>query len=208
MLLPDDNWDRRMFFSCGYGNVTCGVPGLFDVGFQEYRSNFWACGVCPASRPTTGSGCGNTVFECQYGADSCRCSTQWSCITPMCEANPLSNPASYGCNQQPGHYSCRYPAFDQTCVCGAILGRRCSCPATPPTNGSRCLGFVQGACKYAGDLNCTCLNTQWMCSVVPPPPPPDCPANQPTVGTACSGQLSCAYGTGFCSCDGATWSCG
>ena len=204
--------DLRMFFSCAYGSVTCSSPSGFSHlgGNYAYWSNAWACGVCPATHPTSGTTCGNTDFECRYGDDTCQCAySSWSCVTATCESDPAPNLSAKECNGTIGHYTCSYPSSDQTCVCGGAGERRCSCPATPLANGSPCVGFVSGTCTY-GDMVCSCFGMNpapsvWNCTV---PPPPVCPATQPTSGASCSMKLdSCAYGNNFCSCDGAKWTC-
>ena len=203
--LDGELYDARLFFGCSYGNITCSSPSGFFSG--EFMSTAWACGACPATRPTAGNACGNTTFECQYGDETCRCSSQtWSCTTPACADDPVGDTLrapNYGCDGTPSHYTCRYPAFDQNCVCGGMLGRRCACPSSLPLDGSACLGQVRGSCQY-GEVTCGCTNGRWGCAVNPPPV---CPAAQPTPGVGCTGQLSCAYGNTFCSCDGTTWSC-
>jgi hypothetical protein len=201
---PDD---RRMWMRCKYDNVTCSYPtGMVFGASVEYRITSWACGVCPPDKPGTGEACGNTAFECSYGAETCHCggTTGWRCAAPLCDAKASASNSSVCLG--PGHFTCRYPEVDQNCVCGtAIDTRRCSCPATRPADGASCVALAGqddavGGCMY-GDIKCSCVGTRWSCPV------PVCPTAQPAPGSSCATHLSCSYGQAICACDGASWSC-
>jgi len=196
--------DRRLSMSCRYGAVTCSTPIFVPLLLLK---NSWSCGVCPAERPTTGAACGNTRFECRYGVDTCACNeSSWTCAAPSCEVPRSSQPGMNGC-YGPGHYTCQYEA--QTCSCGGNgAGRRCTCPASRPADGTRCESFAgvggdTSGCTY-GVTKCSCLDrpgSTWSCA------DPVCPTSMPAPGSPCAMPLSCAYGAAFCSCDGTTWSC-
>ena len=202
---PNPLPDPRMWLTCQYGDVTCSYPSIFPG--PSYTAGAWRCGVCPASRPTDGVACGNTMFECRYSIDTCQCgpSGTWKCATPSCETAPNAIRGEWAC-VAPGHFTCQYPALDQVCACGTISNaRRCSCPAARPVNGSACMAFDgrdgdEDNCMY-GDAKCSCDASKWNCM------DPVCPTAMPAPGFSCSMPLSCAYLTMFCACDGATWSC-
>ena len=194
--------DPRLWMTCQYENVTCSYPRWDQYG---YGGPGWGCGVCPAGRPTDGTACGNTVFECRYGIDTCACGTSggWKCLAASCEPDRR---AGMEVCVAPGHFTCQFPALDQTCVCGtASDARRCTCPAARPAQGSSCKAYtgkagIHGSCPY-GDATCSCAGSQWQCV------DPVCPTAIPPTGARCSTQVSCSYGASFCACDGATWSC-
>lgn len=195
--------DHRLSMTCQYDNVTCSYPRW---NMYDYGGPGWGCGVCPAGRPTDGAACGNTVFECRYGIDTCACGTSggWKCLAASCEPDRR---AGMEVCVAPGHFTCQYPALDQTCVCGTVSdARRCTCPAARPAQGSPCKAYtghagVHGSCVY-GEATCSCAGSQWQCV------DPVCPTAQPSSGSSCSTQISCSYGASFCACNGATWSCG
>jgi hypothetical protein len=192
--------DRRLSMSCRYGNVTCSIPIFVPLSLIK---DSWSCGICPADRPTTGAACGNTRFECRYGVDTCACNqASWTCATPSCEV-PRSQPGMQGC-AGPGHYTCQFET--QNCSCGGRgAGRRCTCPASRPADGSHCESFAgvggnTSGCMY-GATKCTCLDSPgstWSCV------DPVCPTSIPAPGSSCALPLS---GASFCACDGAIWSC-
>jgi len=202
---PDD---RRIWMRCKYDDVTCSYPAGMLFGTNVvYMSTSWVCGVCPPDKPATGEACGNTGFECGYGAETCHCggTTGWRCAAPLCDAKVSAS--NSGVCLGPGHFTCRYPDVDQNCVCGtAIDTRRCSCPTTRPADGSSCVALpgqdgAVGGCMY-GDIKCTCVGgTTWSCPV------PACPTAQPAPGSSCATRLSCSYGQAICACDGASWAC-
>src|SRR5262249_9112354 len=74
----------------------------------------------------------------------------------------------------------------------------CSCPTAAPADGSHCIRQT-GDCSY-GDTICTCGGT-WRCG------PRTCPMSKPSTGAPCAMQLSCTYASGFCACDGTSWTC-
>ena len=196
--------DLRLWMTCQYGNVTCSYPTTSDP-FDVYRADQWGCGVCPGTRPDDGTACGNTAFECRYGADTCQCggTAGWKCASPSCQTRSSSSTGQGAC-VSPGHFTCSYPALDQVCACGTIRdSRRCTCPATRPTGPCMAYGGHDGMltnCMY-GDTKCSCDGSSWQCI------DPICPTAMPASGSSCTMQLSCSYGATFCACDGATWSC-
>jgi len=181
--------------NCSYGNVTCSCNDWI-VG------RTWSCAVCPAAKPSDQSRCaGNAQFECRYGQDTCICDgITWYCSTPVCiapEPGSYPSPCVF-----PATYTCDFPVQDQICACGdAYTGAQCTCPAAMPAEGATCLGPVGGngsGCVY-GERMCDCLDGRWHCAV--------CPIHLPPRGSACSYVANCSYPTGFCYCDGTTWSC-
>jgi hypothetical protein len=140
----------------------------------------------------------NATFECRYGTDNCICDgNTWYCSVPVCEA-PRPNVSPSNCVWPPV-YTCAFPGQDQVCSCGdSNFGMLCTCPAAKPADDSLCLGPVGPGCVY-DDRVCDCFDGRWRCGV--------CPMNIPTNAGPCVIPASCSYPTGFCYCDGTTWSC-
>jgi hypothetical protein len=197
--------EHRLSMACQYGAVTCSYPHSMSSS-NPYDGSQWGCGVCPSAHPANSVSCGNTSFECRYGADACLCDATtgtWKCASPVCDP-PGPNLGTCGVL---GHFTCQYPDLDQTCVCGTIRNtRRCSCPHTQPAQGSACMSYSSSHgsltdCTY-GDAQCHCNGAAgWQCTT------PQCPTAQPTPGAACTTQLTCSYGSALCACDGTGWSC-
>jgi hypothetical protein len=149
--------------------------------------------------PGDGQRCSaNVQFECRYGTANCVCDgNNWHCSVPVCEA-PQPNGSPSSC-VWPAIYTCDFPALDQICTCGDVsFGMLCTCPTVMPADNSLCPGPVGGGCSY-GDRVCDCPDGRWRCGV--------CPVDLPTNGRPCAFPASCSYETGFCYCDGTTWSC-
>jgi hypothetical protein len=191
-----DNQGSAAPFACAYGHVTCNCVGN---GLPS-QPPAWACGVCPASSPSTGQACGNTSISCAYDQEQCDCvAGTWTCLQPRCPATDVLDATARRCS---GFYSCDYPKIDQACTCtGTLIAYTelsCSCPAAPPKAGTFCQA-TENLCVYS-DQTCFCNYAGWQCTQ-------QCPVARPTDGSACSSSLNCSYGGGLCYCDGAAWHC-
>jgi hypothetical protein len=189
------NGQTTISFNCGYGNVSCNCV----VDPSQDHPPAWACGVCPASVPSSGQGCGNTSISCSYFQQQCDCvSGSWGCVAPSCPSLADHPGIPTRCS---GFYSCNYPQLDQFCTCSGTSSARtdliCSCPAAPK-NGAPCL-TTSSPCVYS-DQSCSCSAGGWQCTQ-------QCPDSPPAEGGSCSSSLNCSYGSNLCYCDGAAWHC-
>lgn len=144
--------------------------------------------VCPGATPTQGGACGPQGLACEYGtATTQECDTvatcnggRWEVVAPdmtksACQTGPASECPSSFTTVPVGQHCDFYPL-----VCDYAQGR-CACTV-----------------RQSPTVTDASAQATWIC----PSPSGGCPLPRPDLGTPCTGNAECDYGT--CAIPGAT----
>ena len=181
--------------ACGGHPLTIPVPDAVAPACAPESPGLVHAGPCPAACPSPSSPCPAEGVQCEYGDDP---------RSPSCRTLAMCEPEGWFVIQPDLGTGCEPLTAATDCpASSAAEGQACAREhswCSLPTEGTAC---VCTSCDWSGGIffsPCPARKPRWQClGRRATELDPRCPTQWPTLGTSCTGDLSCNY---FCNPDG------